>query len=234
MFRFAIVEDDREYAEQIRAFLERMQSETGEKFSIEEFSDGDLFISHFQSNFDVILMDIEMPLLDGMSAAQEVRKTDEDVTIIFITNMPQYAIQGYRVGALDYILKPVSYYPFSQTITHALEKRMNKTERYIVAGVRGAKLKLAMSQICYIEVMDHDLTIHTTTENYPAKGTLKEMEQTLEPYHFIQCSKGFLVNLARVDGMDGHDLVVGKEKIPVSRARYKAVLEALNDYMSEV
>ena len=92
----------------------------GEKlpFSITHFSDGDEIALGYKGGYDLILMDIEMTFLDGMSAAEEIRRADPEVLIIFITNSPQYAIKGYAVQALDYILKPLSYYAFCQRMNH--------------------------------------------------------------------------------------------------------------------
>ena len=84
--------------------------ENGEVFNITVYSDGDQIVHKYKSQFDIILMDVEMKFMDGMSAAEEIRKVDTEVVIIFITNMAQYAIRGYAVDALDYVLKPVSYF----------------------------------------------------------------------------------------------------------------------------
>ena len=83
---------------------------------ISVFTDGDEITEGYRPNYDIILMDIEMCFMNGMTAAQEIRKLDPEVVIIFITNMVQYAIQGYAVGALDYILKPVNYEEFGSCI----------------------------------------------------------------------------------------------------------------------
>jgi len=234
MYKIAIVEDDPVYVKQLKEFLHKYETENGEKFSVSEYSDGDFFVEKYKPEFDVILMDIEMPLLDGMSAAEEVRKVDEEVNIIFITNMPQYAINGYRVGALDYILKPVNYYPFSVSLQKALKKKKKKDEKYIVVGIKGGKKKMPISQIKYIEVMDHDLTVHTKDDNIACKGTLRELEEELKDYSFFQCAKGFLINLAFVDSVIGHEVIIGDERINISRSRYKDLLEAVNKYLDIV
>ena len=108
MIRIALVEDDPAYAEQLLSYLKEYEKESKERISVQTFSDGEDIVTEYRADYDIILMDVEMKFMDGMSAAEEIRKMDTEVVIIFITNMPQYAIQGYRVDALDYVLKPVS------------------------------------------------------------------------------------------------------------------------------
>jgi len=104
MIRIALVEDDPAYAEQLLSYLKEYEKESKERISVQTFSDGEDIVTEYRADYDIILMDVEMKFMDGMSAAEEIRKMDTEVVIIFITNMPQYAIQGYRVDALDYEL----------------------------------------------------------------------------------------------------------------------------------
>lgn len=110
MLRFAIVDDDPTDLQILKSCLEQYKKDCGTAIEISAFTDGDELIEHYNSQFDLILLDVEMRFLDGMAAAHEVRRMDPEVVIIFVTNMAQYAIQGYAVDALDYILKPISYW----------------------------------------------------------------------------------------------------------------------------
>lgn len=125
MIRVAIVEDEASYMKQFQKYLAQYAKESGEEFDIVTFTDGDEIAGGYKSVYDIILMDVQMRFMDGMSAAEEIRKVDPEVVIIFITNMSQYAIRGYAVDALDYVLKPVSYFAFSQRLDRAIA-RMKK------------------------------------------------------------------------------------------------------------
>ena len=109
MIKIAIVEDEVLYADQLQEYLKKYEEEYRETFEISVFQDGDQIVHHYKAEYDVILMDVEMRFMDGMSAAEEIRKMDTEVVIIFITNMPQYAVRGYEVDALDYVLKPIAF-----------------------------------------------------------------------------------------------------------------------------
>ena len=118
--RLAIVEDEKNFANNILGYLQRFQKETGYQIETVWFQDGCDIAEEYKSDFDIILMDIQMRFMDGMTAARKIREADKGVIIIFITNMAQYAIQGYEVDALDYVLKPIAYFAFSQKLSRAI------------------------------------------------------------------------------------------------------------------
>ena len=222
MVRIALVEDDANYRQELTEYLNRFSQECGEHFAISTFSDGAEVAEGYTADFDIILMDIAMAYMDGMSAAEAIRRVDDEVVIIFLTSMPQYAMKGYSVGALDYVLKPVSYYAFSQRIQRALKRMERRARRYISIPFKGGMRKLAVSQIAYVEVQDHDLTYHIGGE------------ALLGSQSFFRCNKCYLVNLEYVDRVDNNSVLIGGEQIQVSRARKRALLDALNDYINEV
>lgn len=234
MIRIALVEDDESYRRELLDYLDRYEKESGQRFSVSVFTDGDEIAEGYSADYDLILMDIAMRFMDGMTAAEHIRALDSEVVIIFITNSPQFVMKGYAVDALDYVLKPVSYYAFSQRIDRAIARMSNRRRRYITVAIRGGIQKLDVSKILYVEVCDHKLIYHTQTGNVYSRSTLAEAESILGSSHFFRCGKAHLVNLEYVDSVQGIDVILGGERIQVSRARKKALLDALNDYMNEV
>ncbi len=147
MIQIAIVEDEINYQEQLIEFLHQYEKERNENIAIETYSDGDEIVENYQAQFDIILMDVQMGLMDGMSAAEEIRKVDSEVVIIFITNMPQYAIKGYAVDALDYVLKPISYFQFSQRLNRAIDRMRKRETNYITIKVKSGIKRIKVSDI---------------------------------------------------------------------------------------
>lgn len=234
MLRIAVVEDDKNYAAQLKEYLEKYEKEKRRKLTVTIFPDGEDIVTNYSADFDIILMDVEMTFMNGMTAAEKIRKKDSEVVIIFITNMPQYAIQGYRVDALDYVLKPLSYFAFSEKMDRAMT-RLKKTEsRFIAVTTKGGKQKVDLANLCYVEVCNHDLMYHTVDGVCMAKGTIKEAEDALSGENFFRCNRCYLVNLEYVEHVQGGEVLVNGEKIQVSRGRKKAFLDALNDYLNEV
>ena len=234
MIHIALVEDEEEYRKAFLGYLRRYEQESGRQFRISVFPDGEDIISSYKADYDLILMDIAMRFMDGMTAAEKIRELDQEVVIIFITNMPQFVMKGYAVDALDYVLKPVNYFAFSQRIDRAISRMSRRREQYLTVPVRGGIRKLSVSNILYVEVQDHDLLFHTRNESILTRGSLAEVEAKLGNAGFFRCNKYCLVNLAFADSLQGIDLVVAGEHIQVSRAKKKAMLDALNNYLNEV
>ena len=234
MIHIALVEDEEEYRKVFLGYLRRYEQESGRQFRISVFSDGEDIVSSYKADYDLILMDIAMRFMDGMTAAEKIRELDQEVVIIFITNMPQFVMKGYAVDALDYVLKPVNYFAFSQRIDRAISRMSRRREQYFTVPVRGGIRKLSVSNILYVEVQDHDLLFHTRNESILTRGSLAEVEAKLGNAGFFRCNKYCLVNLAFADSLQGIDLVVAGEHIQVSRAKKKAMLDALNNYLNEV
>ena len=233
MIRIAIVEDDRHDREALKKCLNRYEKENQVKFSVTEFQDGEDIVTDYTASYDLIILDIEMAFLNGMKAAEKIRELDTNVIIIFITNMPQYAIQGYKVNALDYILKPISYFSFSESMVRALAKVKTPEKEYITIVLKGGKKKLDVARICYVEVQDHVLIYHTLDGDFETKGTMRDTDNQFDPKKYFRCNRCYLVNLEFVETYQGSDIMVNGDTIQVSRSRRKPFLDALNEYMNE-
>lgn len=235
MVRIAIVEDNLKYSDKLKSYLERFGEERKEKIEITVFSDGEDIVTKYRGNYDIILMDIKMTFMDGMKAAEKIREMDKAVVIIFITNMPQYAMQGYAVEALDYVLKPVSYFALSQRLDRALERMaQRKKKRYLTIAVKGGMRRLDLDKVRYFEVFDHSLFIHMTEEDIETKGSIKDVEKEIGEAGFFRCNKCYLINLEYVDSVQNNDIYIGKDVVRVSRAKKKELMDMLNNYINEV
>ena len=230
--RVAIAEDDPGCAKQLRDYLSHYGADSGEEINVSVFPDGMELVESYRPVFDLLLLDIEMPHMDGMSAAQRIRATDPAVLIIFITNMAQFAIKGYEVDALDYVLKPISYYAFAMKMRKAVRALRERTQRSILVRWGNEVRRLSMDSIQYVEVADHQLRYHTEEESYISIGSLREAEQALDPEFFCRCNSCYLVNLKFVDGIRQDCVMVAGQELKISRAKKKAFMQRLSDYYS--
>ncbi len=234
MLRIAIVEDDPACSQQICAYLDQFQQEYGIPVAKTVYQDGEDVLERFRSQFDIILMDVQMTFMDGISTARHIRSMDDKVIIIFVTSAGQYAIRGYEVGAFDYILKPVSYFSFSQSLLKGSRKIKTETREYIVFKIKSGVRRVAVSEICYIESFRHHLSVHTIGGDFDAYGTIKDLELQLLPNHFLRGNSGYLINLAYVSSVQDSAVIVNGAELGLSRSRREAFMKALIDYWGDV
>lgn len=231
MLRIAIAEDEAEYRMQLTEFLRQY----GENYSVEMevscFSNGVDLVQDYQPEYDIILLDIAMPDLDGMEAARRIRQVDEQVVLVFITQMAQYAINGYEVGALDFLLKPVNYDVFAMKLTKAIRRAESREGKRIVLTLQSGVQVLQTRDIYYVEIQNHVLHYHTNQGEFSLRGTMQKAQQELEPYHFSRCSNWCLVNLAYVSQVDKSVAVVAGTPLDISRRNRTAFMAALTRYM---
>ena len=132
MYQIAIVDDEKIFTDQLEEYMVQYQKENPAEFQVEVFHSSIGFLETFQKDYDLILLDVEMPGLNGMELAHKIREVDEQVVLMFITNMAQYAIHGYSVGALDFVTKPLNYYTFAMKLTRALKRVPKKEATWIM------------------------------------------------------------------------------------------------------
>lgn len=231
MYHIAIVEDEKDFSEQLHEYLIQYGKENEMEFQISVFQDGAEILENYQPKYDIILLDIEMPKVNGMDAAEQIREQDEDVVLMFITNMAAYAIHGYSVGALDFVMKPVNYYTFSMKMTRAIKRAKKKELKPILLNLPDGMKKLEAKQIYFLEIQNRMLHYHTDEGEIILRGTLQSAEKMLEEYPFAKCNHWYIVNLMHVTEVRKNIVVVGGHELEISRRNKSSFLKALTEYM---
>lgn len=231
MYHIAIVEDEIEYQEQLKEYIENYGAEHNLEFQVSVYNDGAEILEGYSPRFDIILLDIEMPKVNGMDAAEQIRTMDESVVLMFITNMASYAIRGYGVGALDFVMKPINYYTFSMKMTRALKRVKQKEQKQILLTLPDGVKKLELNEIYFIEVQNRMLYYHTVEGDYIVRGTMQAAESMMAEYPFAKCNHWYLVNLMHVKETKGGMVTVGPFELEISRRNKTAFLKALTEYM---
>lgn len=233
MYRIAIVEDVIFDQKQMTELLHRYEKENNVTFQIDIFSDGADLIKEYPEGLDILLMDIMMDKMDGLKTARLVRRRDERVVLIFVTNMVQYAIHGYSVDAMDFIVKPVSYTGLKVRLNRAILRLNKQSCRHIEVRNQDGIHSVLVSDICYLETSNHKTVIHTKDQMILANSSMRSLEKELSGLPFFRCHTSFLVNLSYVDRVQGNDVWVNGELLFISRYRRKDFLEAWAAYLGE-
>ena len=211
--------------------LTRYASKNQPEFRITRHPDALKLINKYKSNYDLIFMDIEMPHMSGMEAAKAIRRIGHGVTLVFVSNMAQYAVAGYGVRALDFVVKPMTYETFAYKFRRAVETASKRAKDTIVVSSHGGKRRLFVSDIDYVEVVNHKLIYHLGAERVEVWSSMKSAREQLEKYGFAPCSASFLVNMRKVRSFAGGDVVVGDGVIKISRKKKEEFLKLLAQYM---
>ena len=158
MFRIGVLEDETSNFDELKRYIQRYGEENNVSFEIERHTDGQKFLEDQFSNYDVIFLDIEVPGASGLQVAEQIRERDKDVVIFFCTRLSQYAIYGYQVDAMDYILKPVRYSSIKMRLDKALHRvQKNRNNEKIVLRINRGSVRLSISEIYYVEASKHKM-----------------------------------------------------------------------------
>ena len=231
MIRVAVVENDAPERAKIHECLSYLEQTEHIAFQITEFSSGTAFIGAYEPVYDIVFMDIEMPGMDGMETARELRKTDPAVILIFVTNMAQYAIAGYEVDALDFILKPINKYSFAIKVKRAVSRIPKKTEDFISVKTEGEFKNVQVAAVRFLDIDGHYVVYHLTDEELREYTTLKEACGKLKRSFFVFANRSCLVNLFFVTSVSKDSVMLGSDRIDISRPQRKTFLNAVSEFM---
>ena len=232
MIRVAIVDDEREYVEQLAGFFKVYHEQNNTQFICDTYLDGIDLVSENSNVYDIVFLDIDMKLLNGVDTAKKLREYNQQVVIIFLTKLAQYAIRGYEVSAFDFILKPIDYNTFAlkmKRILNAVRQAVNDTKIQIRHD--GNAIVISARDILYVEVIAHKVIYHTSGGDYEIYGKIKEIERKLAETEFFRCHRAFIVNLKHVTYVGDDEVHIGKHVIPLSRLKKKDLLVALSNYI---
>lgn len=233
MINLAIVEDDALAAENLMTCIRQFEVESGVNFNVSHFTDALTFLDSNIDKYEIVFMDIELPSINGMEAAKRLNSLSSNVTLIFVTNMIQYAIKGYEVNAFDFILKPVKAHSFKIKMSRALANvEKQRGHKFVIKTESGIVTRNA-TEIKYVEIMNHDLVYHLANgDTITTRCPLKTVQDELEKAGFFKCNRCYLVNLRYVTAIKDSMVVVGEDELQISRARKPEFLTAIADYFN--
>ena len=233
MIRVAVAEDMAFEREALLRHLNRYAQERGEELVCTAFENGEALLRGYGEGFDLLLLDVAMPRVDGLTAARRIRRQDERVVILFITSMVQYAVQGYSVDALDFLVKPVGYTGLRLRLDRALARIAQSRPRCIQVRSASGLCSVPVSGIRYVETCSHRIIIHTGDAELLTDMTMKQIESELSGQPFFRCHTSYLVNFRYVDRIQGNDIDVDGHRLSISRYRRRELMDAWTAYLGD-
>lgn len=234
MWNIAIIEDEEAMSNQLVSYFAKFGKDYNESFSFAIFNNAETFLKNYKKEYSVVLMDINLPGMNGMECVKKLRKIDDTVLVIFVTNLSQFAVDGYEVKAFDFVVKPISYYNFSLKLKRALSHLSSLNNYELIISTKDKKYFININQLIYIEIRNHTIIYHLVNEEIKGSGTLKSLYTNLKKHHFAFCNQCYLVNLAFVKGIDDGFLLINNEKIRIASSRKKSFMQELTAYIGEI
>lgn len=233
MYRILIVEDTPAEAEKLRAHLSRYSAEKGEAFSVEVLPSALEFVNS-RHVADLVFMDIDMPGINGMEAAEILRTYDTATPLIFVTNLAQYAVRGYAVDALDFVVKPVDYFDFAMRMDRALRIMARNATHTLALPTEDGIRVVPCSDIVYVDMLRHDVLYHLAGGGEPLRerGSLRAVAEKLQDQQFVKVSSGCLANMSQIVHIGRMSVVMSDgTELFFSRSQRKPALETIANFV---
>lgn len=234
MIHIAICDDEKDFVAYLTGLLNQYATETGQEIKVTAYYDGMELIEKYDTTIDLIFLDIQMRLVNGLRTAERIRQMDTKVGIIFLTTLTQYGLEGYKYQATNYIIKPIKYARLKEEMKQWLERHRQDDSPFIVVVNDAGKFKVFLKSLRFIETFNRNLLLHTDQENIICYKKMKELEAELVQHGFVRCHSGYLVNLFYVKRIEKLDIILTTgERVPISQPKRKEFMERLADYWGD-
>ena len=226
-YRVAIVDDSKTDAEYVQSILNTWAQDRQAGVQAQRFTSAENFLFHYadDKNWDILLLDIEMGAMDGVTMAKRVRQDNEAVQIVFITGYSDYIAEGYEVAALHYLMKPVNREKLLTVLDRAMEKRKQE-ERCLNLEAYGEMVRIPFYEIRYLDVHQNYVTVHAKAD-YTVKRTLGEFEKELDQ-RFCRVGRAMILNLKYIQRVTKNEVRLSDGTVlPLPRGAYEPLNRAI-------
>jgi len=227
MYKLAICDDSPADTLYLQGLVSKWAKKASEIVEVQTFRSAEAFLFEYEEDkaFDILLLDIEMEEMDGVTLARKVRSGNQQVQIVFITGYTDYIADGYEVEALHYLLKPIKEEKLFEVLERAVEK-LARNERTLLLDTADGIVRVPLYEIHWIEVQRNYVTVHAA-EDYTVKKSLSEVEAELDE-GFMRTGRSFIVNLMQVRRIGKTEVVLADGTlVPLSRGYYEKLNRAM-------
>lgn len=233
VYRIAVCEDERFLREELAETCRDILSGLGVEYELDTFSCAQELQDALMvgTRFDIMCLDILMPGQNGMELAQEIRRYDDRVSLLFITSSTDHLLEGYSVRPIQYLLKPVSRKELEAAVRTDL--RLNHQPRILRLSAGGRIVVLELRDILYLEGRDHGTYVVTERDEQFFRLSLQDVEKQLPAEEFCRCHRSFVVNLSQIRNATNHAIVLdGDRWIPIGRGSLNQFRQQFNAYLN--
>jgi Response regulator of the LytR/AlgR family len=232
MLRIAICDDERLHLDAMKQLIEEHLYAVEQDFTLSSFNSASDFLQTFEpGKYNIVILDIVMPEQTGLELSQKIFDEDKNCVIAFLTSSPDYAIMGYGVNAVAYMLKPPTKKKVGDLLDTCIARIRKKSTRHLFVKTGTFNQKIDLARTIYMESKNKQVLVHTDNETIIYNGKLSDLLTKL-PESFVQIHKSYIINLFRVKAMRRNCMISDREQsIPISRQFQK---EASNRYFTHL
>lgn len=223
MVTIAVCDDEKEMRTMLSCSIVRQMDLLGEPCQINEFSDGAKLLAQIKEapyRIDILFLDIEMGMENGVDIARRLRKEDKECILIFVTGYSEYVFHGYEVGALNYILKPYEERKIREVLEEALRRMDKGRERFITVPSGSSLIRIPLKEVLFFTSRLRKVEVVTGEKEWEFYGKLSDIEKQLPP-GFVRTHQRYLVNMLYVERVEKDSVLLKGQELPVSRQHYQ-------------
>lgn len=234
MITIAVCDDSKNMVDAMKTYLDEYREKTGKELCVFTFLSGEELLNNYNCKYDIIFLDIKMPGMNGIQVAEKIREKDQEVIIIFLTSLMQHALDGYKVRAANYLIKPITKNRLKMEIDRWTMQLEQREEPFITVHNDQGNYKLLLKSISYIETYNRNLMIHTDQGNIVCYWKLKEMENMIKKYGFARNHSSYIVNLFYVSNIEKMEIkLITGERLPIGKSKKKEFMQELSSYWGQ-
>ena len=235
--KIAICEDQAVQVNLLNNKIKKWANDYDIEVTINNFTTAESFLFEWEDyeKYDAIFLDIKLGKISGVELSNIIREKNKNVDIVFVTGFFKYALHGYKVGALQYLMKPIKISDLYFCLNKTQERISNKNDKYMMILETPKKyIKLNCNEIHYCIMFSPYIDIHTSSEKITVRKKISELEREIPSKYFIRCHRSYIVNLKYVKSITKDSVVLESGiRIPISRGRYKDINDTFINYICE-
>ncbi len=238
MINIGICDCNKEHREEMCKFIDVYFSSHSYSYNVLQFEDAKSLIRYYDdniNNINLLLLDIELPKLNGFEAAKMIRKTDENVSIIFNTSIASYSLRSFEVWPFYYNIKPMRYRTLSNIIDKFIKQHKNIREENLLVKNGKRFINLSFNEISFIESQNTTLKIHMNNyEVLKTYGKLDDVEKQLSNKRFLRCHKSFLINMDYVKSVEAYKFTtIFGDTVSIKQRESSKIKKMYHDYITQ-
>lgn len=230
----ATCDDENQYCEQVEQYIEKLGKALDIEIHCDKYNSGTKLLQNYTNQYQMIFLDIDMKSENGMRIAEKIREVDDKVEIVFLTAMIQYAVEGYRVNAYRFLVKPATYDDFAFQLSDILLRIDSYTKEYIELSQSDQNYKIKLEDIIYIESVSHEMVFSCVNETIRIRGALKKLEKMLNKNFFARIHNSYIINMKHIKDVLKQEVVMKNEMVlPVSRSKKDSFRQSYMDFWGD-